>query len=217
MSSRPPDRPGDPADRRGPEGPEGPDGPDGTGEWRHLFTGDVRRILANLVEGDPLHVRERCQQRILDRALLVDATRLIAKAYARMAYHAALRRYDGRRGLETWLAARIDQALAELRAEDLEDEMRGIPTSADEAPFYGWIASLAEIEIELARRICLVFNDLPHSVRAPFFRVAVEGRPLEEIASELDVAPNALEQSLGATMRRVIDEALRWGKGGRRP
>lgn len=202
MESRPPDRPGDPPARRGEPG--------GDGGWRRILTGgSARSILASVVEGDPLGIRERCWQRILDEALFLDPNRLLVKACARIAYRAAHGSYDGVPPLAAWLAGRIDEAVADLRVDDLESERHGMPVSGHDAPFFGHVAEVAEIELDLARRVCLVLNQLPLAQRLPFFRLVVQGAGPEEVAAELDVRPEDLLETLERTFEHVLLRARR--------
>ena len=202
MKRRPPDRPGDPPPRRG--------RPGGGEEWRAVLGGgSSRQILQRLVEGDPLGVRERCRASAVRSALLLDPTRLVVRAYTRMAYRAARDGYDGVPLLELWLDARIAEAAAEIQGEDVESEMRGVPVSEEEEPYFRAIADVADVAPDLARRFCVVFNQLPHGERLPFFRVAVEGRTPEAVAAELDLSPEALLQQVDATVELVLRVARR--------
>lgn len=205
MRGRPPDRPGIPPPRGGGpgEGGDRPGGSPGLGR-RILGSGTAREILAKLVRGDPLGLVGRCRLHILDQALLVDPTRLSVKTFARAAYVAALRGYHGKPALDVWLDQRMTEALEELWLDDAEQEMQGTPPSEVDQPFLETVAHLTEVENELARRLCLVFNRLPLAQRRPFFLVAIDGRSFEQAALALDRPVDELTQEVDETYRYVV-------------
>ncbi|HUR26776.1 MAG TPA: hypothetical protein VM509_01205, partial [Planctomycetota bacterium] len=97
--------------------------------WRAVLGGlSPREILARLLQGDPLGLRQVVAARLASRAYLFDADRVHLRALAHCARYGV--RYRGTPPLETWLEEIVDQALLDLLREDAEAERRGL--SADE-------------------------------------------------------------------------------------
>lgn len=200
MRGRPPDRPGPPPPPGGGRGRRG-DEPD----WRSLLgTGTARQILVRLASGDPLGIAERCRTYVLTHALLLEPARLAGKTIARAAYVAAAHGYHGTPVLDMWLAKRMTEAVEELRIDDTEREMAGLPPADADRPFFLKVAQLLEIEHGLARRLCLVFQQMPLAARLPFFRVAVEGRSFEDAAESLDLPIDVVRATVEQTYRRIV-------------
>lgn len=204
MRRRPPDRPGGPPPRSG--GPGDAAGNDGS--WRRILgAGSPKQILPGLVRGDPLGIVERCRRYASEQALLVEPARLAARTFARVAYAAALHGYHGKPVLDVWLAERITDSFGELQIDDAEQETQAIPPAPADQSYFSMIAELTEVEGDLARRLCLVFNQLPFRTRLPFFRVAVEGRSFEEAAVALDLPLDEVKQVVEETYLRIVRQA----------
>ncbi len=204
MRRRTPSRPGGPPPLGG--GPGDAARPDGS--WRRILgAGSPKQILSGLVRGDPLGIVERCRRYAAEQALLVEPMRLAARTFARVAYAAALHGYDGKPALDVWLTERIAGSFEELQIHDAEQEVQALPSAPADRAYFAMIAELTEVESELARRLCLIFNHLPLRTRLPFFRVAVEGRSFEETALALDQPLDELRQVVEETYLRIVRRA----------
>jgi len=155
-------------------------------------------VLAKLVEGDPLNIHERCMQRMRSRAVLVSLDRLALRAMARIARFAM--KYRGLPELELWIRAQIDDSIEDLIVEDREAERACIPSTSSENGPYGFVSEALGVEPALARRVCVVFNNLADVERRAFWAVVMEGKPIERCAAE--------GQGSLADMRAALHNAL---------
>ncbi len=139
-----------------------------------LVGASPREVLERLTEaGDPFELEARGEQRLRERAFLIAAHRVRDRALARVA-HASMR-YEGEPALDVWLTARVDEAIADLLAEEAADERRGVPATEPWDPRYAMITEIAGVEPAQARGMCVAFNALPDEVRATAFAILVEG------------------------------------------
>jgi hypothetical protein len=145
-----------------------------------LRTGSPRQVLARLVDGDPLALERRVRRYLGERALLLDAERLFLRAVARAAFAAA--RWNGDTRLEPWLDAQIVRAASDLMDEDRAAEREGTPPVSTESR-YAFLAEALGVEPDVARRACVVFNDLPERVRRVWWAAVVERSSLERCVS----------------------------------
>jgi hypothetical protein len=166
-----------------------------------LGSGKPRVVLARLMDGDPLEIGPRCQERLQTECWLVDLSRLVLRAYARIAYAAP--RYRGRPPLDDWLRSRIDQSVVELVREDREEERTGIPAEEPWDPRYAWVSETLGLEPELARRACIAFNDLPRDVRQTYFAISVEQKSLNRWIAEGNGPPDQVREKLERAFRAL--------------
>ncbi len=143
--------------------------------WRGVLdVGSPRGVLAKLIDGDPLKLGPRCQERTLSQALLLDSRRLYLRASAHVARHAA--KYQGVPGIDIWLAEHIRKALKELVAEDSEAlrarDLHEIP----EDPWIQGVADVLGVEPALVTRGCAAFNQAAYDVRSAFFGIVIDGQ-----------------------------------------
>lgn len=142
---------------------------------RELLRGaSPREILAKLMAGDPLELRARCQARQRERAQLMSLDRLVAKAFALTARAAVNYRDDP--PLDAWLAIQVDLALDHAL---VEDESGGV-----EDRHFDFAASVWNVEPEIARQACVVFNALPAAVRGAYWAVVLEGKTIHRYVAE---------------------------------
>lgn len=158
-------------------------------------------MLARLCAGDPLRIGMRCQERISERAVLVDPTRLVHRAVARIAYRAM--GYRGHPPLAVFLRTVIDASLDELLREDAEREHGGVVGEGDDSQIQRFVADLLGVEPHLARRGALAFNALQLPTRAAFFRVAVDGHRFEVAADMLGCDLTQLRDHLQRAVETV--------------
>jgi hypothetical protein len=163
-----------------------------------LSAPNSREVLARLMDGDPLEIDARCRERILSRALMLALRRVYLRAVARIAHQGP--RYRGVPELDVWLAARIDEALDDLLAEDREEELSGVPPTSPWDPRFAFISETLGIEPALARRACLSFNVLPDEVRHAYFSIAVEGKSLHRYVAEGNGPPSRVREHLNQAL-----------------
>ena len=157
-------------DARRPSGPE------------LLRDGTTREVLRRIWEGDPLKLGDLCEERLDERALLIDVTRAQSRAMALVAHAAS--RFDGQKPFAPWLRERVDAALDDLLDEDGEDERAGVPPSEPWDPRFAFLSEVLGIEPGLARRACVLFNALPHPERRAFWAVVIEGKSIARHVAE---------------------------------
>lgn len=177
------------------------DGPDGFA-WRGLFEGrSPREILVRLLEGDPLGIEVRCEERVRERALLMNPHRLALRAFARTA-HAAYS-YRGMPPFRDWLQGCIDRAIDDLISEDLEEERRAIPAQLRPDESYPRVFESLGIEPELARRVCIVVNSMDDAMRHAFFAVYVRKVSVNHYVAEGNGPPQVVRALLEAALERL--------------
>ena len=155
-----------------------------------LLAVSPREILAHLVHGDPLEVRAVVARRLAEQRLLIDVERATVRAFARAAHALAGRAFaraahalagdtsrgEGRRAACAIVEASVDDALEDLReADDAPPRIRDAFES---------LATALELSPEALRAGCARFNRLDLSDREAFFRLVVEGTPLDDLARE---------------------------------
>jgi DNA-directed RNA polymerase specialized sigma24 family protein len=154
--------------------------------WPALFAGgSAREILSRIVQGDPLELRDHIARRMRVESYLLDADRVHLRALARCARAAV--RYRGRPELGEWLAAIVDESIAELLVEDHEapPSERHAASQPIGPPHAGAFSALARplgLDPEAMRGACVLFNRLPAPERRAFFDLVIEGRELDSIA-----------------------------------
>jgi len=188
--------------------------------WRRLLSGSSpREVLARLVNGDPLGVRELVARRLREHGYLLDADRVFLRAIARCARFSA--RYRGQPALEEWLVERVDEALGDLLNEDLEAvrrraAMSGTPdSSGPSGPEGGGVAGGAHedfarplgLDPARMRLACVAFNHLDLPARRAFFDLVIEGRSLDALARSSGTSAT----DLARRARRALDACLAAG------
>jgi len=134
--------------------------------------------LARISNGDPLRLYPQVAGRIRERCFLLDPDRVFERALLLVAV-----------GIETepeactradWLVERIDRAIRSVLDRDGEEERAGIPA---ERPFehFRVFVECCFLEPGLARLASVRWNGLGQRAREGFYRLIVEGRPLEEV------------------------------------
>lgn len=168
-------------------------------DWRALFEGSSPRdILRRLVDGDPLGLRARCEQRIRLQALLLDVDRLSLRATAHVARHSLA--YRGTPPLDVWVAERIRKSLTELLDEDDErSSARAIPTAPRDERLLA-IADALGLEPELFARGVATFNRAPFTVRSALCGMLLDGTS----PAKWTVANGGTVDSAIASFRRAL-------------
>ncbi len=163
-----------------------------------LLCGSPREVLARIVPGDPLAIRDVVADVLRSQCLFLDADRVHLRALARTA-RSALRYRGSGLELRTWLIAQASDAVAEILAEDL-DTPRVDPGSA-----FVQFARPLGLDPEVMRRGCVAFNRLPIEDRAAFFALVVEDVGLEAHAR----ASGATTNEVGRRARRGLEAVAR--------
>lgn len=160
----------------------------GAVDWQELFAGpSPRAVLARLVEGDPLGIRARCEQRVRLQSLLLEVRRLQLRTIAHVARHAA--QYRGTPPLDAWIADKVRKALGELLD---EDDDRRLNPDLPEAPTDARLLAIAHavgMEPEVLGRGLAVFNRSPHEVRSAFCGMVLDRESPETWAATNSTTP----------------------------
>lgn len=180
-----------------------------------LLVGTEREILARIVPEDPLGLLELCGRRLRERNLILDADRVVLRAFALTASQASS--WRGRPGLAPWLAARVDEAidqvLAEAQARLAADAVFAADPDApasEDAPresrhdAFGSLAFFAGplgLDAAALDRACVRFNLLEASDREAFFHIAIEGHSLDAVCAERGLPVSVLARRV----RRALD------------
>lgn len=184
-----------PAGRSTPSGSGGDGQPADPAEL--LRSGSPREVLARLVDGDPLALERRSRTHLAEQALLLDGERLFLRAVARAAFAAP--RLDGEVDLEAWLAGQVERAARDLVDEDRAAERAGASPPPEEERG-AFLAGALGLEPAVARRACVVFNDLPPRVRRVWWAAVVERCSLERCVARGLGTPAAVR----ADLRRAL-------------
>ena len=167
----------------------------------------VREILHRLIEDDPLELGKLALLVASDEARLVYPERLTARIAAQVAYRVAAGqppRAD-RGDLIRWLRTHAVQCLEDLLEEDVEDERRRVPLETElEAEYATLIPSSTGIDPELARLATIIFNRFPLADRVPFYRLAIELFPLEDVAHDLNEPLPKLRRRIERVTRGLV-------------
>lgn len=178
--------------------------PRAPGDWRALFHGgDSRRVLARLMQEDPLGLRARVGAKLEARAYLLDADRVLLRSFARTARAAS--GYHGEPPLARWLDERIDEAVGDLLTEDFEAERADAPLDERQTTAYATLGGPLGFAPAELRAACVYFNRLPESDRRAFHALVIRGRSLDQLARERGESAS----EVGRAARRGLDALLR--------
>jgi hypothetical protein len=161
-------------------------------------------ILALLLEGDPLRLTERSAVRLKRLALVMDCERVAEHA----ACLSLAARFTRELPFETWVTARVDEAIWDLLARDVERVRRG---ESNGGQAYEFMLHLFNIPDERSLKAAVQFNTLPLRTRKSFMLLTMDHwsiaecleagyGPLEELKVRAQTAMAAL---LGCIPRRV--------------
>ena len=165
----------------------------GTPEELLLLTGSPREVLARIVPGDPLQLRERVADHLTRHALLFDADRVLLRSFALAARQAV--GWRGRPVLHHWLEARVSEAVDQLL-----DEKEDVPDE-DRRDAFDAFATPLGLDPTALRRACGRFDRLDHDDREAFFKLAIEGCSLDDLSRERGLSAPVLARRA----RRSLD------------
>lgn len=186
-----------------------------------LLVGSPGQVLARIVPGDPLAVRDAVASVLREECVFLDADRVHLRALARIARSAlrftAARTSTAARGvaagrgvaaargvgrpepqLEAWIRTEVAASVAELLREAVE-----MPR-ADPGSAFAQFARPLGLDPEAVRRGCAAFNRLPRADRAAFHALVVRDVGIENLARETGETPS----ELGRRARRGLDAVL---------
>lgn len=172
-------------------------------DWkRFLASGTPQEVLARLVSGDPLRVREQVAVRLRETCRLLDGERVALRAMARVARFAP--RYRGRPSFEDWLKERCDEAIADLMDEEREFlfHPRRAPRQSDSALHV--LAEPLGIDPKDARRACVALNSRSFEERDAFFALVLEAGSLDQIARERGTDPTTIAKRARRALLAII-------------
>lgn len=138
-------------------------------------------VLQKLDAGDPLGIEAAAKALLVERALLVDVERLVARGMAQTAYSA--RHYRGWPPLAVWLRQCLDRALSALLDEDRERLLEGGPPAREDEASYAFLREAHGVTAERAVAVAVVFNDLPDVVRRCYYDAYVLEKGIEGCAA----------------------------------
>jgi DNA-directed RNA polymerase specialized sigma24 family protein len=167
---------------------------------QRLFAGTPREVLARLVEGDPLGVRDVVGARLRARWMLFDADRVHLRALALIAREAGT--WVGRPALGTWLRVRVDRALDEVLVEARRDGA-GLDSSTGEGAF-AVLGGPLGLTPAAARATTLAFDYLPAPERRAFLNLVIEGQCLDDVAR----GEGTSASEVGRRARTALDAIL---------
>lgn len=166
-----------------------------------LSGASTRDVLVKIVEGDPLEIGELALERLRERALMLDTYRVTLRAMARTAR--AAMSYRGTPDLTTWLRSRIDESIDDAILEDREEERLALPAAEGGDARYAFLSEALGVEPGLARRMCVIFNDLPDEQRRAFCSIVMEGKSLNRHVAEGNGPPSKVRELLVEVLRKL--------------
>ena len=158
-------------------------------------------VLEKLYRGDPLELLPRARERVRAQAVMLGGDSLFMRTVARLAQ--AAHGYRGLPALDEWIAERMDGALRDLLVEDRENELAGVPFSAQSDPRYRFLTDALGIEAGQTRRACNEFNALPKDIRQTFLAVFVDSQSIRDWAGESRVSPDQVKRHLRKALYRI--------------
>jgi hypothetical protein len=139
-------------------------------------------IHAKLQTGDPLGIHGLGMSMLREEAYLIDPDRLRERALACIA-HSASRATREDLGPE-WLQGCVALAIRRILTEDQEDERASAGAPPADDTFYRFIHLAFATERGLVRSAAVRFNTLPKRARYAFFRMLVDGIPVDDCIRE---------------------------------
>lgn len=158
-------------------------------------------ILSRISSGDPLGLQAICMLRLRDQALLIDPDRLFERALAWVAVSASRAQADEL--IPEWLLSQVDFAIARILGEDREQELQAAGSPPEDDKQYRFIHQAFATERGLVRSAAVNFNRLHLAARRGFFRLLVDGIPVDECVHELGTTREALRADILDALRAL--------------
>lgn len=210
-----PDREFDRTSPRTPGGEVGSGTSDGRAIPECLRGRTADEVLQKLDAGDPLGVEAAARALLVERAVLVDVERLVARGMAQAAYSARL--YRGWPPVDVWLRQCLERALTALLDEDRERLLDGGPLPREDEACYAFLREAHGVTPERAVAVAVVFNDLPDVVRRCYYDAYVLEKGIEGCAASGVGSRSEVERHLlrALTAMSTLRDPARPGEGGR--
>jgi hypothetical protein len=195
-------------------GEVGSGAPDGRAIPECLRGRNADEVLQRLDAGDPLGIEAAAKALLVERALLVDVERLVARGMAQAAYSARL--YRGWPPVGVWLRQCLERALSALLDEDRERLLDGGPLPREDEVSYAFLRETHGVTPERAVAVAVVFNDLPDVVRRCYYDAYVLEKGIEGCAASGVGTRSEVERHLlrALTAMSLLRDPGRPGDGG---
>jgi DNA-directed RNA polymerase specialized sigma24 family protein len=141
-----------------------------------------RDVLLRIADGDPLEIVARVDAALEEQGMLLAPERVQVRSLARIAYVACS--HGAPQVLGPWLREIIEACAGELLEEDREAEHDGDPLPRSSETYAAMTLAFG-VEHSLARRMSVVFHDMPILQRRIIQGIVREGSSLEELATRL--------------------------------
>jgi hypothetical protein len=158
-------------------------------------------ILARISGGDPLGLQGICSLRLRDQALLIDFDRLLERSLAAVAIAASRSTAD--EFVPEWLLKQVDHAIHGILAEDAEEERMAPGAPPSDPKYYRFVHLAYATEMGLVRTATVNFNALPSDARQAFFRLLVDGLPVDDCVRELGTSRGKLREDTLSALRAL--------------
>lgn len=155
--------------------------------------------------GEALAWHDRCQERWIQRAILVDLPSLEVRSLARLAFERAL---DESTDLSALMLVAIDRSIDDMQRSQEHAAWSRAPQDPD-SPLQRYLVDYVGVPGAQVYQAVCDFNACPAQARAAFFACCLGGQTLDAHAAQSGVPVERVEQMLGATL-----EALGVGEGG---
>lgn len=168
---------------------------------RGLLLGSPRKVLARILPGDPLGLRQRVAEALERRTLALDPDATHLAALARVAQAAPT--WTGDEPLEPWLERQVDAALDDRLREEATAVAEGVGTR-DEPCVLRDLARPLEIEVDAFRAACRALNRRPATERRAFVRLVLDREDPEVAAAAEGVSLPALARRARSALLAVL-------------
>ncbi len=139
--------------------------------------------------------------RLRDQALLIDFDRLVERTLAGVAIAAAHASADD--FIPEWLLRQVDLVTQRILAEDGEEERLAPGAPPDDLKYYRFVHEAYATEIGLVRTATVNFNVLPVAARRAFFRLLVDGLPVDDCVRQLGTTRERLREDTLEALRAL--------------
>ena len=178
---------------------------------RGLLLGTPRKVLARILPGDPLGLRQRVATGLDRRSLALDPDESHLAALARVAHAAS--RWSGAEPLAGWLDRQVDAALDDRMREEAHAVRDGAAVGEGPSVLRD-LARPLEVGPEQLRAACAALNQRPTVERRAFVRVVLDREDPEDAARAEGVSLNALACRARDALLAVLEafESTPWDR-----
>ena len=165
-----------------------------------FFQDMPRQLLARILDGDPLDLELRSEQRRDETCFLISPKRLYRKSAARVAHGGF--RYEGTPPIEEWLGKCIDQSIRDILDEDESGDRKKLPIKVKE--HYGALSEAIGFTPEISRAAHVSFNLLEQEQRAAYFALCVRGLTIEQYSERGGGTPEVIAKNIAIAANTII-------------